>query len=98
MSSNVLHVHVTEIASAVGELVVQPVLSIRVGSGSTEIITDTLSPTISLKVLGIYRTSIQLNKKIMDTVKSYLEDAYSIDPDDYAAEYLSGAYGLLNLL
>jgi len=46
--------------------------------------------TVGLKVLGLYRTPIQLNIQITSVVKDYLNNVYSIPTNSYDAQYLCG--------
>lgn len=96
--AKVIHVHVAGVEEAPDDNTVKLSLSIKVADGGSQVVTDTLVPTVTLKTLGVYRTAVQMNQKVMTEAKAFVEDTYSIDADSYAAEYLSGGYGLLNLL
>lgn len=96
--AKVIHVHIAGIEEAPDENTVVLSLSIKVADGNAQVVTDSLAPSITLKILGVYRTAIQINQKVMAEAKAFVEDTYSIPSNSYAAEYLSGGYGLLNLV
>lgn len=95
----VLNIHVANINDAPDHETVNLALSIKVGFSDTTALTDSLNQDIAQKNgLGLYRTSIEMNLAVADAVKSFLNSSYSIPTNGYAAVYVSGAYGLLNIL
>lgn len=94
----VLHIHVTALGLATEETQVSTQVDVRIGIDGEESISFNLTPEITLKTLGVYKTAIQMNVAIADAVKSYAYDTYSIPTNGYVATYVSGAYGLLNVL
>lgn len=51
--------------------------------------------TINLKVLGVYRTPVQLNQAILGAAKQYAADEWSLATNSYDAAYVSGSLGLV---
>lgn len=96
--ARVLHVHMVALDLPTGSTQMSVQTDIRVGIDGEDTVTTNLTPVINLKTLGIYKTAIQMNIAIMDAVKSYLCDEYSIPTNGYAQEYLSGGYNTLNIL
>lgn len=99
MSTRVMNIHVSQINSAADHETVNLALQFRIGISDASEISDSLNQDISLKTgLGLYKTSIQLNADIAVLVKDFAYSTYSVPTNGYAATYVSGAYGLLNLL
>lgn len=83
-----LHVAVAGLAS-VGSEVVTPAVDIAVYRSDGPAINDTLTPTIALKVGGIYLPPTAINAAIMNAVKTFLADPAGWNvPNAYDAEYL----------
>lgn len=99
--ARVLHIHVTGPQVTTGSDSVTVGCNILVGidgSPNTEI-TDSYAPDIALKgLLGIYKTSIQINSDIAVAIVAFMLSSHSIPANGYAAIYVSGAYGVLNIL
>jgi hypothetical protein len=94
-----LHVHVTGPTGAADHETVTVGVQIIVGFSDDDYLTDSFFPELELKtVLGLYKTAIQMNADVAEEVKDFLYSSYSIPTNGYAAVYVSGAYGLLNLL
>ncbi len=97
-TTRVLHIHITGIDAAPDDDSVQPNCDINVGISDASPIGDSYSPTITLKLLGVYKTAIQMNISVADACKDFLSSSYSIPTNGYAAVYVTGAYGLLSIL
>lgn len=98
MSTRVLYIHVPAVGNPNGVTSLDLAPSVIVGLDDGDPIVETPTIVINLKTLGIYKTAIQMNLALADAVKQFMLDEHSIPINGYAATYVSGAYGLLNIL
>lgn len=100
VATKVLHIHVVSLGLAQGEDVMSVQLDIQIGEDGEDTIGTNLTPNLDLKtMLGTYKTALQLNQELVESVKDYLADEpFNIPTNAYLTTFLSGGYGALNLL
>jgi hypothetical protein len=93
--ANVLLVSVSSVAfNGTDTLMVDGNVSTQ-ESGATHDL-GAFSRTISIKTLGVYNTSIQLNNKILDEGQDFAADAgHNLS---WTVRYLGGGFGILGLV
>jgi hypothetical protein len=70
-----------------------PVLDFRVVRTGEDEISGSITPTINIKVLGIYKTAVQLSADCVQAVKDYIESTYSITT--FNKTYVMAEYSVL---
>jgi len=76
--ATVLHIQQAGLSHWDDPEVIVPVLDFRVVRTGEDEISGSVTPTINIKVLGIYKTAVQLSADCVNAVKDYVEATYSI--------------------
>jgi len=96
--ARVLIAHVGDLKATSNDSVANGDIYIRVTnppSGPNPLDTIATDLAVGLKVLGLYRTPIQLNNQLVTVIKDYLNNVHSIPTNSYDAAYVSGGLGSL---
>lgn len=92
--AKVLHVRITS-CEAVDDATVNVGVDFQIGDDTEDPVFNGTNIYLTLKTLGIYKTSAQWNAALMTAAKNYIFDTYAIATNAYSASYLLGGAGLL---
>jgi len=94
--AKVLQIFVAGLSGNDDETTVHPVLDLKFSETGQPVLEASAYPSITLKVLGVYKTELQLNNNMVQAAKDFLESNYSITGID--ATYLSAGFTLASIL